>query len=354
MRLFDRSILAEVGRNALLLTLALTAVMTAVLLVRLLGTVARGELPADLFFPYLPWAIAEKGAMVVLLSTFAATLLTVQRWVRDSEWIVWRSLGVARARLLLPLTLFALVTALIVAWLTLIVTPYAEQQKDRLKALAQSRDETETVVPGVFRESRNGERVFFVAPQGEEAIGAFFLRQWHDGRQIVVVADRAEAANRPDGRWLILYNGSRYEEGTAPLAFRVTAFASLALWVTPPTVVSEGQRAHAMDTPLLVALLARGERFAAGELLLRVGLPLAAIVLMLVALPLAETEPRATQGAALLVALLFFFAYTNAISLAQAYVARGRLPFAAGLLLPHLLFALLALAVAWWRLRRIR
>lgn len=354
MRLFDRSILAEIGRNTLLLVLALGALLTAVLLVRLLGVVAKGELPTDLFLPYLPWALAEKGAMVLLLSAFAAALLTLQRWMRDSEWVVWRSLGVSRRRLILPLVGIGGLVAILIGLFTLVLSPYAEQQKDQLKQAAQARDETEKVAPGLFRESRDGQRVFFVAREGEAGIGTFFLRQWHNGRQVVIIADRAHVVQRPDGRWIELAHGARYEEGKHPLAFRITAFDTLALWVAPVAVPNALQRAHAMDTMTLLALVQRGERVAAGELLLRLALPIAAVVLLVVALPLAETEPRTHRGVGLLTALLLFFAYTNAISLAQAYVAQGKLSFAAAFALPHLLFLGVALALAGWQYWRRR
>lgn len=354
MKVFDRSILAEIGRTALLIAVALTLILTAVSMVRLLGTVAAGDLPSDLYLPYLPWAISEKLPLIVTLSAFAATLLVMQRWVRDSEWAVWRALGVSRWRLAVPVLGLGMVLALGLALLTTWLVPFAEQQKDRLKAAAQARDETQTVAPGIFRESKDGHRVLFVAPRGEDAVGLFFMRQWQAGRQMIVVADGARVENRDDGKWVVLASGARYEEGASPLAFRVIEFREQALWVTPPKPVSEVQRVRAVATASLWQMAHEGHRAAAGELVQRFGLPFAAVMLMVFALPLAEAEPRTVRGVTLFVALLVFFAYVNLLSLAQAYVVRGRTSFAVGFWAPHLLFFALLVLVYLWRMRRTR
>ncbi|WP_459830521.1 LPS export ABC transporter permease LptF [Hydrogenophilus islandicus] len=354
MKVFDRSILAEISRSALLFALALTLIIAAVSMVRLLGTVAAGDLTPDLYLPYLPWAISERLPLVITVSAFAAVLVAVQRWVRDSEWAVWRSLGVSRGRFALPLGVFGVILGLLLAALAAWLVPFAEKEKDLLKAVAHSRDESETVAPGIFRESKDGRRVLFVAPSDPDAVGLFFLRQWHEGRQTVVVAKGARTEGREDGRWVVLEEGRRYEEGESPLAFRIASFREQALWLTPPQPISEVERMRAVATPLLWQQAVAGNRAAGGEVVQRFGLPIAAVVLVFLALPLAESEPRAARGVSLLFALLLFFAYVNLISLAQAFVVRGRLPLSVGFWLPHFVFAAVTALLFAWQARRSR
>jgi lipopolysaccharide export system permease protein len=91
-------------------------------------------------------------------------------------------------------------------------------------------------------------------------------------------------------------------------------------------------------------LIAERDARSLGELVGRIGMPLAGVLLALMAIPLSFVNPRAGRANNMLFALLTYLIYSNAISVCQAWVAQGRLSFVIGLLLPHLLvLALLAL-----------
>ena len=64
-----------------------------------------------------------------------------------------------------------------------------------------------------------------------------------------------------------------------------------------------------------------------GELLWRIALPLMALALMLLAIPLSFVNPRAGRSLGLLVALLLFVVYSNTVSVFQASVAQQRMSF---------------------------
>ena len=79
---------------------------------------------------------------------------------------------------------------------------------------------------------------------------------------------------------------------------------------------------------------------ARGELLWRIGLPVSAIVLALMAIPLSYVNPRAGRSANMLIAILIYAIYSNFISLSQAWVAQGKLSFWVGVWAVHALMAL--------------
>jgi lipopolysaccharide export system permease protein len=85
------------------------------------------------------------------------------------------------------------------------------------------------------------------------------------------------------------------------------------------------------------------------ELTWRLGLPASALILSLIAIPLAFVNPRAGRSMNLVLALLIFMSYTNLLSITQAQVAQSRLHFAAALAVHA---AMLALAAGLF-LRRI-
>jgi lipopolysaccharide export system permease protein len=78
------------------------------------------------------------------------------------------------------------------------------------------------------------------------------------------------------------------------------------------------------------------------ELLWRIGTPVTALILSLLAIPLAFVNPRAGRANNLIFALLTYMIYNNLLSVSQAWVAQGRISFGIGVWVVHLaMFVLL-------------
>ena len=81
------------------------------------------------------------------------------------------------------------------------------------------------------------------------------------------------------------------------------------------------------------------------------GLPLSAVVLALLAIPLSFVNPRAGNSLNLVFALLIYFFYSNLLSIAQVWVSRGRLGFFMAFILPPLVGLFVFLWMMWLRNR---
>ena len=93
-------------------------------------------------------------------------------------------------------------------------------------------------------------------------------------------------------------------------------------------------------------------------MLWRIGMPLSALILALLAIPLSYVNPRAGRSANMLIAVLIYATYSNLLSVSQAWVAQGKLSFWIGvwavhalMLLPLLLlfYRRIALRLPWQR-----
>ena len=76
------------------------------------------------------------------------------------------------------------------------------------------------------------------------------------------------------------------------------------------------------------------------EVVYRIAVPVSALILVLMAIPLAYVNPRAGRSANLLIAIIIYAIYSNVMSIAQTWVMKGKLPFAVGMFLPHVLMLL--------------
>ena len=76
---------------------------------------------------------------------------------------------------------------------------------------------------------------------------------------------------------------------------------------------------------------------ARAELIWRVSVPVSALVLALLAIPLSFVNPRAGRSANMILALLVYMIYSNLLTMSQAWVAQGKIAPLTGLLSVHLL-----------------
>jgi len=91
-------------------------------------------------------------------------------------------------------------------------------------------------------------------------------------------------------------------------------------------------------TPQLIAVPTPQNR---GELSWRLGLPLAALVLTLIAVPLSFVNPRAGRAVNLLFAVFVFSTYISLLQVMQAWIGQGKIGFGAGLAALHVPMAVL-------------
>jgi lipopolysaccharide export system permease protein len=103
----------------------------------------------------------------------------------------------------------------------------------------------------------------------------------------------------------------------------------------------------------ITELLGDDSNAARAELLWRIGMPVSALILSLLAIPLSYVNPRAGRSANMLIAILIYAIYTNLMSASQAWVAQGKLSFWVGSSAVHLLM-LLPLAILFHHRMAVR
>ena len=113
---------------------------------------------------------------------------------------------------------------------------------------------------------------------------------------------------------------------------------------------SEARRAPTEKSVPTVELVRDLTRRNLGELSFRIGIPIGALILALLAIPLSFVNPRAGRSMNLLLALLVYMSYSNMLSIAQASISQSRISFGAGVLGVHALMLLLLLLLFYRRL----
>ena len=342
--------------------LVLVTIMITTLVIRILGFAANGSVnPKDALVLI---TLATLGYMAVLLtvSLFVAVLIVLVRWYKDSEMIVWFASGLSITNLINPILRFATPLIIIITLLALFVWPWANRESTLISQRFQQRDDVSMVTAGQFKESAKAERVFFIEELDvdKSEIKNIFVADSKNGRLNIAVASTGFIQNSEGGeKSIVLNHGRRYEGQPTQPDFRILEFDEYATKIRNKEVLDPAPRDREKTIQELLNQ-SNPELINAnhGELLWRIGLPLMALGLVLMAIPLAYVNPRLGNYTAMFYAVLIYLIYSNLLNLAQNFVSQGKMNVFIAAWPIHLLAILIAVvlirnrinpSLKWWR-----
>ena len=352
--IFHRSLIREFSLIAMAVVGVLLAIILTRLLILMLGKAALGDVLPEAVIGLIAFGILTYLPVLLGIAVFIAVLLALTRSYRDSEMTVWFTSGLSIASWVKPVMQFALPIAVICGVLSLWLSPWAIAQSSEYTRLLESRDEVSSVTPGVFRESRNSDRVFFVDKLSErdDVVNNIFVQSTQNNRLGVIVAQKGFIETAANGdRFVVLLNGRRYEGTPGTLDYRTMDFQRYAIRIEPKEAV---RRAPPTKGMTLMELVESGKPDQMAELHWRVALPLAVIIMGLFAIPLAFVNPRSGRSWNLILAVLVYVLYNNLLSIFQVWTAHERIPTWLGLWPVHFGMVLLIVIMFYRRLYGFR
>ena len=346
--LFDSSLKQELNRSfGATLVVLVTVVMTMVL-IRTLGLASNGNVnPAEVSL-VLGFTVLGYLPTIVTLSLFVAMVSTLSRQYRDSEMVIWLSSGQGLLQWLRPLWQFVWPLILIVATLILLVWPWSNQQVQELRERYEKRGDLERVTPGQFQSSASGQRVFFIEKdQAGDLQGKNVFISITDADKTVIATARSGRIDlRGEERFLVLENGQRLERRHANQELTLAEFETYATRISR-TLIDPSQLSAKMLT--LDELLIQPNLENQAELVWRLGSILACFNFILLALLVAQFNPRSGRSLQLMLALFSFLVYTNMINIGKAWVVNHKVTPLGFALALHGGVLVLALAGVWIR-----
>jgi len=344
--IFRTSLLREITTSAVATFIVLLAIAIATQFVRFLGLAADGSIPLEGIFALLAFTLFNYLPVLLSLTLFISVLMTLTRSYRDSEMVVWFCSGVSLTAWMRPVLLFALPLAAIIAVISLVFSPWAMMKSEEFRQNLDSRNDVSRMAPGAFRESKQADRVFFVEDINEHdgVVANVFVSSVEHQQIGVMVARRGLLQTAQNGdRFLVLLDGRRYEGVPGTTEYKIGEFSRYAMRIEPNEATLAAPSPKALST---WALLIDPTPVNLAELSWRISLPLSALILAMLAIPLSFVNPRAGRSLNLALAILIYMIYSNCVSIAQAWVAQEKISFMAGLWGVHaIMLALLAIMV---------
>jgi lipopolysaccharide export system permease protein len=238
---------------------------------------------------------------------------------------------------------------ILISFLSLFVTPWATNKVEDFRVQLESRDDLAAISPGVFKESAHADRVFFVESfdeLGNVVKNIFVQSVQHQKMGIIVAAEGTRVVEKNGDNFLVMQNGHRYQGSRDKAEYSTTEFEKYAIRVE----AGEAQRASPSTQAISSSELIQNKNNTnMAELQWRLAMPISALILALLAIPLSALDPRAGRSANFALAIIIYILYNNLLNIIQAWIAQGKINGIIGLWPIHMLFVILAFYLLYRR-----
>ncbi len=334
----------------------LFTIVLAVGMVRVLGLASGGAIGNSEVLQMILYNSLTYIGPLLSLSIFVSVLITMMRWWQDNEMVVWFSSG-GRSLLsfIAPVLRITVPLVLLVAVLTIVVSPWARSQTEITRNKYEQQDDVEQLSTGRFIELQGGRRILFVESldQDNNRVGKVFVADRSLTSDAALVARSGQVKVNEEGdRYIILNDGRRYDVTRDSAKTRVVDFKEYGLRVDVK-LDNPWQTSKLAAQPMSLLLAEKSDKSLA-EVFWRLCWPFAAVNLALLAVPLSCNSPRAGRSLNLIFASLIFILYLNGITVMQSWVEQGVVNYIAALLGLNGLVFLISVVLYWRWVYRTR
>jgi lipopolysaccharide export system permease protein len=334
-RTLERYILREVVLSWLAVTGVLLVILVINEVAHVLSRAADNQYPRSMVLELIGLGALHNLDILVPIGLLLGVVLALGRLYHDSEVAAALACGAGPGRIYVPVSLLAVIVMALLVWLSLVVAPRAMARVLDLRRIAFEAGRLAPIAPGRFHTYGGGATVVYAERANPDGTLANVFVEHNRGERVeVALAERARHAIAPDGRSLTitLYHGERFEGRPGGTEFRIMRFAEHTIPVELPP---PAQTTVDVDSTPTAVLLRSHDRERQAELQWRLALPVMAVVLTLLAVPLSRLNPRQGRYARVWLAVLLYLVYSNLVTLGRSWIERGMLPASYGLWWTH-------------------
>lgn len=323
----------EVLASWLSVLLILLLVVTSTETVHLLAWIADGRITADALLPLLFNSLLEFAVLLIPLSLLLGVLLAFGRLYKDSEMTAVMAAGLGPFQWYKPLLIVAGPVSLLMLVLMTFVMPSISEHRDELLASSKNRADLKSLMAGRFNASSKGDAVFFMESLSEsgDVMNHVFHQQSrrienHGDNHRENHIDIAESAINKlidEKNYMVMQAGSHYIGNPGQADFRVIEYSEYGVYVPDAPTQAVRRSIKSLPTQQLWNSTQASHR---GELQWRFTVPVATLIIALLALPLSHTTPRSGRYAKLALAILAYLVYSNLLGVGKTWIVQQKVP----------------------------
>ncbi|WP_415057553.1 LPS export ABC transporter permease LptF [Halopseudomonas sp.] len=341
------------SREVLLTLTAVSGVLLLIIMsgrfIKYLAQAAAGQLDPGVLFLIIGYRLPGFMVLILPLGLFLGVLLAYGRMYLDSEMTVLSANGFSDRRILWYTQGSALIVALIVAILSLWLAPAGVLKTQQLFNQQAAMTEFDTLAAGRFQSLGSGQRVTYAGGLSEDRtqLEDLFITERAGGIDDttvgVLVAETGRQQMNVDGsRYLVLYDGYRYDGTPGSADFRVISYDTYGVLLPKPEIATEVTDREGIPT---LQLFGHSDVDLRAELQWRLALPLLVFIVAFFAVPLSRVNPRQGRFLKLLPAVMLYMAYLALLISARGWMESGALPAVLGLWWVHVLFLIIGVVL---------
>lgn len=294
--------------------------------IKYLSQAALGNISPDILFLVMAYRLPGFLELILPLGLFMGVLLAYGRMYLESEMTVLHACGYSQNKLLGTTWVLAAIVALMVAALTLYVSPKGMAKVEQLFAEQASKTAFDLLVPGRFQNLNIGNRVTYAGSLSEDKkvmYDVFVAESTSDSESAnVLYAERGvQRVDEATGsRFLILQNGTQYQGVPGQAAYRELSFESYGVLIAEPNTEIRKVKEEAISTSVL---LAQDDDVSLSILYWRISLIILVPIVAMIAVAVCKVSPRQGRFMHLFPAMLIYILYLGLLILAKKKSSEG-------------------------------
>jgi len=305
-------------------------------------------IPIKELMPLVGFNMLRDIPIILTLSLFLSIIITISQLYKNSEAVVMNSIGLGDRsfmNLIKPIVFFAFI---IIFYLTIFAVPWAKQQKSYAEDETVNASEFSFITEGKFESFKNGEIVFYAAEAkvndiaGEQNMEEIFIYASNNEISTIVVAPEAKKYTdaKNNSTYLRLKNGTRYEGLPGDENINILNFEKYDLEIVSGDVQKSITNFSEIEERNTIDLLREGGKNANAEIQWRISQPISVLILSVFGIFLGKSSPRNGKGINLILGVVVFMLYNNALLVAKSAIESGQLSPLIGMWSIHLLLIL--------------
>ena len=321
--ILDKMIAQDLIKTLLSVLTVIVVIIVSRQFIRILDGAIAGQVSDETLLDILGLKTIVAAVEFLPVALFMSVLMVMGRMYRDHEMAAVASAGGGALTLYRAVFLLVVPLSVLATGLSLYVSPWAESRADKLIEHDEESADLRGIAAGKFSEYSHGDLVFYVEDiTADNKMHKVFLENRRQGNVSIINAESAHFEELPGGRYIFFENGEQVKGLPGSLNYVIEKFAEYAVRIETKVVAVKFKRnALSVDLlwgshlPILIAELQR-----------RFSIPLGALLLSFIAVPLAQISPRGGVYGNMIVGFLIYFSYGNLIRISQGWVMNETLP----------------------------
>jgi len=320
----DKMIFQDLLKTLLAVLTVIVVIIVSRQFIRVLAEAIEGQVSSETLLTILGLKTIIASVEFLPVALFMAILMVLGRMYRDQEMAAISSAGGGSGTIYRAVFLLVFPLSVLAVGLSLYAAPWAQARIDSFMQKDEESSDLRGIAAGKFSEYSQGDLVFYVEQiSADKKMHKVFVQNRRPGNVGIINAEAARLKDLPDGRYIIFENGERVQGQPGTLNYVIEQFAEYAVRIETkvPVAAKFNRQALAVDK-----LWGSGVAHNTAELQRRFSIPLGALLLSFIAVPLAQISPRGGVYGNMLMGFLIYFSYGNLLRVSQSWVTNETIP----------------------------